>query len=422
MGLAAGLRECRRLLGAGVLVGIASACLAADQNGTLVIAGGAVSADNAAIYEAFVGAMPDPDEDYVAVISAASGEPVGSMQRVRETLARYGISAERVHHVRLAVMDDEDTADVDERTWAGNGHDPAEIAKIETAGGVWISGGDQLRIAKTLLGADGTPTPMLEAMRQRLAAGAVIGGTSAGAAIMSDPMIARGLSIAALLHDENAGEPLQLSMGLGFFPHGLVDQHFDANARLGRMAVALGRLDSERRIGFGIDEDTALVHALTDNSLTVAGAGNVTVIDGRRATWRTSVDGVEVRGLRVSVLSPGDRLGSDGVVLTPADYLAPTIGSEYHDYEPIVGSGIALPSRGLAELLGRELLDNVGATTSEHLTFAVIDGAARGFRFRFRQTQESRGYWGYDAEGRSRYSVDRVRLDIEPVRLRLEAR
>ncbi len=413
--------ECWRLLGASILVGIASAGLAAERTGTLVIAGGAVSASNAAIYETFVGAMPNPDQGRVAVISAASGAPVESAWRVRETLDRYGISPERVSHVRIAVMDDESTPDVDEGTWSGNGDNREEVAKIDAADAIWISGGDQLRIVETLLEEDGTPTPMLTAIRQRLDAGAVIGGTSAGAAIMSDPMVARGTSIAALLNDDGAGEPLQLSPGLGFFAYGLVDQHFDANARLGRMAVALADLDPEHRIGFGVDEDTALIVAQGGDSLAVAGSGNVTVVDGRGATWEVSESGVTIRGLIVSVLSPGDRLSSDGTRLTPADYLAPTVGDEYGDFEPIAGSGIALPSMGLAELLGRELLDNAGSTLSEHYTFVIVDGAARGLNFRFRQTEESRGYWGYDAQDESRYSVFGVRLDIAPVRLQLQA-
>ena len=233
-------------------------------------------------------------------------------------------------------------------------------------------------------------------------------------------MIARGLSVAALLNDDSAGEPLRLSQGLGFFPLGLVDQHFDANARLGRMAVALGRLDAEQRIGFGIDEDTALIYSPGATSFTVAGTGTVTVVDGRGASWEVGETGIVVRSLLISVLSPGDRMSMDGKVLTPSDYLAPTVGNEWRDFQPIRGSGMALPARSLAESLGRDLLDNAGATTTEHYSFVILDNAARGLKFRFQQTQASRGYWGYDAQGRSRYSIHGVRLDIAPVGLQLD--
>ena len=408
-----------RLLGASVFLALAAACVEADETRTLVIAGGAVSPDNATIYEAFIDAMADPSGDRVAVISAASGSPVESMLRTVDTLGRYGIEPARVSHVHIAVMDDASTPDVDERRWAANAGNAEEIAKIEQAGAIWFAGGDQLRLTTVLLDKDGGPTPMLKALRRRLNAGAAIGGTSAGAAIMSDPMIARGHSLAALLRDDSVGEALQVADGLGFFPHGLVDQHFDANARLGRMAVALGRLEESQRLGFGIDEDTALVYVLGEKSLTVAGSGNLTVIDGRQARWQETEGGVRIQGLVISVLSPGDTISVDGGEFAPSAYLAPTIGNEYRNAEPVQGGGIALPAMRLADLLGEELLDNVGASMVDRYSFAVTGADVLAVRFRFTQMPDSAGYWGNDDQGRSRYSVFGVRLDIEPVGMQL---
>jgi cyanophycinase len=315
---------------------------------------------------------------------------------------------------------------VDERQWADNAFDPGEIGKIEVADAIWFAGGDQLRLTQTLLDGEGAPTPMITAIRERLARGAVIGGTSAGAAIMSDPMIARGQSMAVLLDDASVGEPLRNSPGLGFFEHGLVDQHFDSSARLGRMAVALQRLEPERRVGFGVDENSALVYRVGGDTLTVAGLGNVTILDGRRARWDKVGDGFEMRGLSVSVLSPGDHLAVGDLTLYPSGYLASTVGDEYEDSSPARGGGMAMPAYALARMLGKELLDNAGATSLDRFSFVLTgevgteaEFQGRAVRYRFEQTPESKGFWGYDPSGQSRYSIARVRLEIEPFYLDL---
>jgi cyanophycinase len=422
-----------RLLGASLLLGLGAACSGAESIpgpqdwGTLVIAGGAVSSDNHAVYGAFLGAMPRGSEGQIAVITAASASPVGSAQRFSETLARYGVPESRVSHVHLAVIDDESTDGVDERQWADNAFDPGEIGKIEVADAIWFAGGDQLRLTQTLLDGEGAPTPMLTVIRERLARGAVIGGTSAGAAIMSDPMIARGESMSVLLDDSSVGELLRISPGLGFFEHGLVDQHFDTGARLGRVAVALQRLEPERRVGFGVDEDSALVYRVGGDTLTVAGLGNVTILDGRHASWDNDGDGFEIQGLSVSVLSPGDHLTVVSLTIHPSSYLASTVGDEYEASSPVRGGGMAMPAYTLSRMLGKELLDNAGATSLDRFSFVLtgdVGTAAefqgRGVRYRFTQTSQSKGFWGYDPAGQSRYSLAQVRLDIEPFDLELD--
>ncbi|HSN51149.1 MAG TPA: cyanophycinase [Woeseiaceae bacterium] len=405
-----------------------SAPVDGDRGGVLVIAGGSVKSDNEALYRAFIDAMPEDGGKTVAVISAASLSPVASARRFAELLASYGVPEDRTTVVQLAVCDDESTPDIDESDWSGNASDSVEIAKIQSAAAIWISGGDQSRLTDVLFDDNGEATPMLVALRQRFAEGAVVGGTSAGAAVMSDPMITGGDSIAALLNSEAAGEMLTSARGFGFFDAGLVDQHFGQRARFGRLAVALQLLEPARRLGFGIDENTALVYRSTSNSIAVIGTGSVTFLDARGASWRSLPGGIFVSNLRVSVLSPGDTMNLSDGSFTPAPHLRRTAGNEYHKRPAISGGGITLAYNGLADLIGAELLDNSGANQLERYGFIVKGGQlgagaeesgpnGAGARFRFTQTAESEGYWGYGADGAPRYSVRNVRVDIEPVSL-----
>jgi len=279
-----------------VLAVLAVALLAVvpARAGTLVIVGGALADDNDAVYAAMVAAMPADAPDIV-VIPAASGYPAGSAPALAAALARHGIAADRVRTVRVAMVDDPDTPDADESRWQGGAEDRAEIAKLGRAGLIWFSGGDQARTLRLLTRADGSDTPLLAAIRARLAAGAVVAGSSAGAAIMGSGMIACGSPETALTGpvgstladcapseaaaDQDGGEPLVLTAGLGFLPHAIVDQHFSQRARLGRLVRALACSDAAIRTGYGIDENTALLVDLVDGAQRVLGAGTVTRID-----------------------------------------------------------------------------------------------------------------------------------------------
>ncbi|MFZ4122743.1 MAG: cyanophycinase [Caulobacterales bacterium] len=406
------------------LLGLALAGTAYAEPGRLVIAGGAVSRDNAEIHRAFVERLGE--QGRVAVIPAASGEPAQSAQSYIETLAAYGVSADRIDIVRLAVMDDEDTPATDERAWARNATDPDEIAKIRSAAGIWFTGGDQVRITATLLSEDGAPTPMLTAIRARLADGATVGGTSAGAAIMSSAMIARGDSLAALTEPllngdatESAmdGGALMLAPGLGFFRLGLVDQHFDRKARLGRLARALAEVPPPQRIGFGVDEDTALVVDLAANAAFVAGVGGVTVLDARAAQVPAHSGRFAVTGIALSHLATGDTINLADLVITPAqsrERIDPEDG--YYSHVAQSGAGMAIPNDGLEDALGVELLDNRVSDRLERVSFGAN---GQGVRYVFEETPQSWGAYGDDPSGDGRYTIGAVAFSIEPVRVQV---
>ena len=408
-----------------VLAGLVAAGVARAE-GALVIAGGALEADNAAVVEAFIERAGGAEDARIAIISAASGYPSGSADDAAAMFARYGVEAGRITPVKLAVMDDPDTEGLDESDWAANADAPEEIAHIEQATGVWFTGGDQARLSTLLIAEDGTDTPMLEAMRARLAAGAVIGGTSAGAAMMSPVMIARGEALPALLEaplvvrpgeDYPETERLVLAAGLGFFPYGVTDQHFGERARLGRLARAAAMQSAPLRLGVGVDENTALIVDLYTDEAMVRGAGAVTILNAREAGLTALESGASlIEALSVSVLTDGDAIDLSTLDVTPADYKAETVGEEYFDRPVTDGGGMAVPAGPLQDLLGEQLLDNDGARALTRTSFS----GRTGVTYAFAQTTASEGWWGRDESGARRYAVHAVSFDITPVRVETE--
>ncbi len=144
------------------------------------------------------------------------------------------------------------------------------VRRVDAATGVFMTGGSQLRLSQVFVG-----TALGDAIHRAHRRGAVIGGTSAGASIMSEFMISLGDE--GVTPRQRTG---QLSQGLGLLEGAVVDQHFAQRQRYGRlMSIIAG---SPSLLGIGIDEDTAL--EVTDNvTAVVHGRGVVYVIDARNA-------------------------------------------------------------------------------------------------------------------------------------------
>ena len=216
---------------------------ALPANARLVIIGGRFEADNRPVFEA----IAELSGGRVAVLPTASSEPREAGEETRDSFRAYGIASEVIA--------------LDKDNYRTAAFDPKLVALLERYGSFYFTGGDQALIVQALI-QDGKPTPALQAIRAAWAAGGLVSGSSAGAAIMSDPMITSGSSVEALVHPP-AAEPhdtrLSIGRGLGFFPLGLVDQHFLQRGRLGRLVAAL--LATGGRHGFGIDENTAMVIA-----------------------------------------------------------------------------------------------------------------------------------------------------------------
>jgi cyanophycinase len=175
--------------------------------------------------------------------------------------------------------------------------DPEELKVLEKANGVFVTGGNQLRLSTTLGG-----TPCARQLRQMNAAGVHVAGTSAGAAFLSEHMFAFG--------DEGptpkAGM-VSLAPGLGLTNRVIIDQHFRQRDRLGRLLAALAF--NPFAIGLGLDEDTAAFLG-PDGVVEIEGSGAVTIVDPAKLE-HSSMDSVKpgepvsVTGVTVHVLTRG---------------------------------------------------------------------------------------------------------------------
>ena len=386
---------------------------AALAEGHLVIVGGGLKAENAAVYRAFLDARP-AGTPRIVIIPAASGEASASAEAARDALVKHGASVADIAIAQIAMKDDPGTRTVDESRWARNVDSEEELARLENAGAIWFTGGDQSRITGLLLTKAGDDTPYLSAIRARYAEGAVIGGTSAGAAIMSGAMITQGDSMGALLPGD-AGEDVGLARGLHFLRNNLIDQHFGERARLGRLAVALIRLKKALPIGLGIDENTALVVAPGQRSATILGAGYVTVLNAAQATASPG-EHARITGLVVGLAGNGDEIDLTDGSVKPAWYRKDTKGREYFERAATPGGGMAVPGTMLADVIDEALMDNAEADEVVRYSFSGDLGVA----YRFGQTDASRAAWGRDEDGKAAYSISGVRFDIEPISVSIQ--
>jgi cyanophycinase len=402
----------------------ACATVAAPErsSGRLVIVGGALSEGQDDIFEALLQSESERAELRVVIIPAASSKPSHYGESFRAALINRGVAADRVAVLPLALRDDATTASLDESLWRDNAADPELVGAIAAADVIWFTGGDQSRITE-VLGTPSAPTAVLQAIARRLAAGATVGGTSAGAAIMSPQMIVGGSSEQALFLgsaqsdavDQEAGG-LLTAEGLGFFTLGWIDQHFDAKARLGRLILALGAEDEALRTGYGIDENTALVVDLETKRARVAGSGRVT-----RVVLPGAFSGgppYAMEGIRIDSLGAGDRidLGS-GTVQAAADKEA-TVGREYYTIPRPAATGVFSSYSTLNQLLGMKLIDNRAAKGA--VSYLIDPARDYGYRLDFRKTGASEGYWTYRRGQEDHYTVVGIELNLEPVVIRLE--
>ncbi|BAM03765.1 cyanophycinase [Phycisphaera mikurensis] len=252
------------------------ACGAAAQ-GTLVIVGGGLKPENEAVYRAVLDRMPA--DGRLGVLPTASGVPEESGPLTVQDFEQYAGPEQRIELIDLR------NGEVDKA------NDPAWAARIKACDALWFTGGDQARIVSTFrVEPVGDANPELEDGPDSLAYAAVKGvlekrgvvaGTSAGAAMMSDPMILWGNSHEALLVGVVNDVPdfgVGLGRGMGLLPGVIVDQHFFERKRLGRLLVA-GATSGERML-FGIAENTALVLDFqSPDSVEVVGEGQVMVAE-----------------------------------------------------------------------------------------------------------------------------------------------
>lgn len=154
--------------------------------------------------------------------------------------------------------------------------DPACAAMLDEVSGIFMTGGNQNKLSSIVAG-----TRLGEAIRQAYDAGAVVGGTSAGASAVTTHMVVSGAE-----GTTPKERMVQLAAGLGLIDGVIVDQHFTQRNRYGRLLALVAH--SPSLLGVGVDEDTAMV-VTEGRYVEVLGKGAVTVFDGSRATTKAYV-------------------------------------------------------------------------------------------------------------------------------------
>jgi cyanophycinase len=220
----------------------------------------------------------------IGIIPCASREPNLIGDRYHQIFQAMG--AEQIHLLDIRYREE-----CNEVRWLDVLHDCT---------GIFVTGGDQLRLCSLL-----ADTSLLQAIQARIEMGKlVLAGTSAGAAMMGEKMIAGGSS------GESPNRSLvDLAEGLGIIPEMLVDQHFHNRNRMARLLSAIAA--NPEKLGIGIDEDTCAA-VFRDGTFQVLGKGTITVVDCKHLTHtnydETSENApLSLHNLKLHILSQGDR-------------------------------------------------------------------------------------------------------------------
>src|SRR5580658_9456949 len=271
-----------------------------QRRGWIIPIGGAENKENdRRILERFVSVSGGQDADIVVIPTAS---------RVHETGARYEQVFRDIGADRVTIMDFDTRRDC---------HESGRLERLGEASGIFFTGGNQLRIT-TLLGG----TPVAKLSRARNAQGVTEGGTSAGASILSEHMIASGDEGSAVISGS-----VRLAPGLGLTNRFIIDQHFRQRDRLGRLITALAY--NPFAIGIGLDEDTAAFIG-PDETVEVEGSGGVTVVDASEVSYSSIGEVGEgqpvcMLGLKLHILVAGatfnlhTRLAAAGTLVHPKE-------------------------------------------------------------------------------------------------------
>ena len=218
--------------------------------GRLMAIGGAEDKEkDCLILKRFVRLAGD-EKARIAVLTTATDLPEEVAAEYKEVFKRLGVKQV-------------EAIEVSER---GDAARAKSIEQVKQATGIFFTGGDQLHITSLMGGTD-----LQWAIIEAYEGGVIVAGTSAGAAMMGNSMILSGAS------DENPRVGcVEIAPGSDFIIGCIVDTHFSQRGRHGRLLTAIAHYPQD--IGFGVDEDTAML--INKNQFEVIGNGAVTVIDG----------------------------------------------------------------------------------------------------------------------------------------------
>ena len=232
----------------------------------------------------------------IVILPCASREPTIIGDRYRRIFEEMGAKEIQILDIR-------------ERT---QGEDPSWQDYLEKCTGVFMTGGDQLRLCALL-----ADTPLMEKVRLLVQMGQItLAGTSAGAAVMGHHMIAGGGS------GESPNRALvDMATGLGIIPEVIVDQHFHNRNRMARLMSAIA--SHPDRLGIGIDEDTCAMFE-RDGTIQVMGKGTVSIVDPAEICYNNeplvgTTDPLSLGNLRVHILCHGGRYNLRSRSLLPPE-------------------------------------------------------------------------------------------------------
>jgi len=253
--------------------------------GTLLIVGGGSQPPE--LVRHFVDLAGGPGKARIAILPMATSDAVATGAEKKAELDSLGADSFVVNVTRAQADDD------------------SVVRRLSTASGIWFPGGDQSLLVAALQG-----SAALRAIHDRFNAGAVVGGTSAGAAVMSDSMITGnqfwpGMTVAvdSPSFSRITRRAIEIVPGLGFVHNAIVDQHFIRRQRENRLFSVV--LERPSLLGVGIDEGTAL-KVTPDGKWTVMGKSLVMILDARHSTVTQShAAALGAVGIRVSLLPSG---------------------------------------------------------------------------------------------------------------------
>lgn len=249
----------------------------------MIIGGGEKSEGGAPIFERLV-QETQKTKGPLVLINVASYEPIGEAeQRYKDIFAQFNLKQIEVVDIRAR----EDAKDEE------------NVRKCAGASVLYFTGGDQLRLTSQV-----ADSPTYRCMCERYLDGALIAGTSAGAAAMSDTMLVGGPS-----DTSNRISALSMAPGLGLLDDVVIDTHFAERGRMGRLLGAVAQ--NPKNLGLGIDEATAIL-VEKGETFTVIGEGAVYVVDGSAITGTSlsiqKAEGVvSIYNVRLHVLSTEDK-------------------------------------------------------------------------------------------------------------------
>ena len=252
------------LRSAAVLVFLMAANSASAQERLLVVGGGTRPPEAMKKFVEWAG----NEKARILIVTWASGEPAESFAGLRKNFST--LPASSVEHAPVAPLDAAEREQF--------------VTQVATATGIFFSGGDQNRIMDVL-----ADEGLLKLLKEKYAGGVAFGGTSAGAALMSDPMMTGEADLKIL-----DGTKVGIRKGLGLLPNAIFDQHFLVRQRHNRLLGLV--MQNPAMLGIGIDEDTAVL--IEDNRrLEVAGATQVMFVDAKNRNG----------AMLIHLLKPGER-------------------------------------------------------------------------------------------------------------------